>query len=220
MTQENKNSSAGADESQNDSQEESDNSEENNQGGSLSSDEREELEELRQKKELKKNIELLDEEYTRKGKRNLKVVDNQEQEAGEFDEPNEMEKFLSNEREGALEDFISSHKDYNNPVKRDELLAEVKSFRDIDKAGYRSYAQLLNKAHRILSPNSSEKINRDKVKKINESAASSSNASGGRSEFSDNNDVLTQYEKEIVKKIPGMTEKKYIERKKRDQARK
>lgn len=212
-------SSADTDDSQDDSQEdEVDESQKNqNQDGSLSSEEQKELEELRQKSELKKNIELLDEEYARKTKRNVKII-NQDQENNQ-EEPTEMDKFLLEEREGALEDFMASHKDYNNTDKRDELLAEVKSFRDIEKAGYRSYTQLLNKAHRILGGDSLPKNNRDNIKKINESIASS-NASGVRSKFSDNEIQLTKEQKNIIKKIPGMTEKRYIEQLKKDRAQK
>lgn len=222
MTEDKKqNSSAGADDSQDDFQEdEVDESEENqNQDGSLSSEEQKELEELRQKSELKKNIELLDEEYARKAKRNTKII-NQDQEDDNQEEQTEMDKFLLNEREGAIEDFMSNHKEYGNPDKRDELLAEVKSFRDIEKAGYRSYTQLLNKAHRILGGDSSLKTNRDNIKKINESIASSNNASGIRSKFSDNEIQLTKEQKNIIKKIPGMTEKRYIERLKQDRINK
>ena len=199
---------------------------------SLNSDERKELEELREKAEIKKKIELLDEEYERKGRRNLRSKNQGDEsdsseldgDKGNKDADRRIKQIIAEERneqnkedqQTATEDFLKKNKDYYTPSKRDELLAEVDSYKDSESANYRGYTNLLKKAHKFLGGESSK--SRSNVKKLNENSASSSSDSSERSDFSDGI-KLTKTQKDIVKKTPGMTEKRFVEQLKQDRTK-
>ena len=185
--------------------------------GSLSPEERKELADLRQKNELKRSIDLLDEEYQRKGKRNLKIKTKEDDDTGDKD-PEEtveekaekiaQEKIMAKskeEQEDALHDFLNKNKEFYTPDKRKALLAEVNNYRNCETAGYREYTQMLEKGQKIIGVAKKDKG----VDSFNEKMASGGGRGKTEEAFSDEI-ALTREQKEVARKL-GITEKRYKE---------
>ena len=173
----------------------------------LSPDEKKELEELRKKDVLKRDIGLLDEELKRKLKRNIKTETGEDTEDNVNEEVNKrLQEERKAERDDAIQDFLSEHaSDYVSEGTREKLIEEVNQYKGADSASYREYNKLLDKAHRLIKPETRK--SQGALKEFNENRANYSNISGEtRRETSQ---PLTPLQRSIIKKM-GLKEESYI----------